>query len=259
MSASRPTHRRRGILTRMMRWLLDQAAERGEPVVDPARVRGRDLPALRVRAGARSRAPSTCDRSAIPVRRPAEPLGRVRLVDGDEAMRLIPPIFDRVRLDTPGAGQPDARRSGASSCWPTTRWRRTSASSSRPVLEVDGEPRGYAIYRVKSDWGDRGPKNVAHRHGGDRPRPGGRAGRSGNGWPASTSSRDVKAWRHPCRTRCSSQLADPRRLGLTVARRALAPAGRPAGGARGAVLRGPAVTTLEVTDAFRPVNAGRWR
>src|SRR4051812_44719783 len=27
-----PTHRRRGILTKMMRWLLDQAAERGEPV-----------------------------------------------------------------------------------------------------------------------------------------------------------------------------------------------------------------------------------
>ena len=27
-----PTHRRRGILTGMMRWLLDQAAERGEPV-----------------------------------------------------------------------------------------------------------------------------------------------------------------------------------------------------------------------------------
>ncbi len=27
-----PTHRRRGILTRIMRWLIDQAADRGEPL-----------------------------------------------------------------------------------------------------------------------------------------------------------------------------------------------------------------------------------
>ena len=31
------------------------------------------------------------------------------------------------------------------------------------VLEVDGEARGYAIYRVKSDWNERGPNNSCWR------------------------------------------------------------------------------------------------
>ena len=46
-----PTHRRRGILTKVMRWLLDQAAERGEPVSILHASEGADLPALRVRSG----------------------------------------------------------------------------------------------------------------------------------------------------------------------------------------------------------------
>ena len=36
--------------------------------------------------------------------------------------------------------------------------RGTARSSSR-CLEVDGAVRGYVIYRVKSDWDDRGPNN----------------------------------------------------------------------------------------------------
>ena len=44
-----PSHRRRGILRMMMRWLLDQARERSEPIASPVRVRERHLPAVRVR------------------------------------------------------------------------------------------------------------------------------------------------------------------------------------------------------------------
>ncbi len=36
--------------------------------------------------------------------------------------------------------------------------RRGNGTKFRAVLEVDGEPRGYAIYRIKADWDDRGPE-----------------------------------------------------------------------------------------------------
>ena len=39
-------------------------------------------------------------------------------------------------------------------------WRRNVGIKFTALLEVGGEPRGYAIYRVKSEWGDRGPKSV---------------------------------------------------------------------------------------------------
>ena len=46
-----PTHRRRGILRRMMRMQLDDVHARGEPARHPVGQRGEHLPALRLRAG----------------------------------------------------------------------------------------------------------------------------------------------------------------------------------------------------------------
>ncbi|HEY8818342.1 MAG TPA: GNAT family N-acetyltransferase, partial [Candidatus Limnocylindrales bacterium] len=46
-----PSHRRRGILRQMMRWLLDQSRERGELACSPVGVRECHLPAFRVRDG----------------------------------------------------------------------------------------------------------------------------------------------------------------------------------------------------------------
>ena len=90
-----PTHRRRGILTRMMRWLLDQAAERGEPLSILHASEGAIYPHFGFGLATLQGSFET-DRSAIRFARPAEPLGRIRLVEGDEAMRLVPPIFEAV-------------------------------------------------------------------------------------------------------------------------------------------------------------------
>ena len=70
---------------------------------DPVGVRGVDLPALRLRPGDpgrdRSTSIATGPRSASRCRtRP----GEVRLIERDEAARLLPPIYDVVRAATPG-------------------------------------------------------------------------------------------------------------------------------------------------------------
>src|SRR5919106_1277195 len=97
-----PTHRRRGILTRMMRAQIDDVHERGEPFAalwasEPT-IYGRfgyghashtyEIRLPRVRAGLRVGTPP--------------PDGAVRLVETDEALKTFPRIYDLVRVATPG-------------------------------------------------------------------------------------------------------------------------------------------------------------
>ncbi len=133
-----PTHRRRGILTRLMRWLLDQAAERGEPVVILHASEGPIYPRFGFGLATLQ---GTADIAKTDLRflQPTEPIGRVRLVDRDAALELIPPIFDAKRLSSPG----EVNRTLA-------RWRAGPLADGgfhgrfgakyRAVLEVDGVP-----------------------------------------------------------------------------------------------------------------------
>ncbi len=113
-----PTHRRRGILTALMRWILDQAAERGEPVSVLHASEGAIYPHFGYGMGT-LQGSIDADRSAFRFSRPAEPLGRVRLVDVDEGMRTIPAIYDQVRAGRPGEVRAHRTSGGCSSC-PTT-------------------------------------------------------------------------------------------------------------------------------------------
>ena len=154
-----PSHRRRGILRQMMRWLLDQARERGEPVA----ILWASESAIYQRFGyGIGTLQSTIDIERTRVRfvRPTEPLGRVRLVDRDEAMRLIPPVYEAIRARVPGSlDRSEAHwRDGLLDDQP---WmRQGNGPKFRAVLEVDGAVRGFALYRVKSEWDDRGPNNT---------------------------------------------------------------------------------------------------
>ena len=146
-----PTHRRRGILTQLMRAQLDDVHERGEPVAclwaSEETIYGRygygmaalcgDIEILRVYGG---------------FRRPPEHGGVFRLLSHEEALELIPPVWARVAAETPGMFarpqewwearalyDPESRRDGAGELM-------------RVVLERDGEALAYALYRVKMDF-----------------------------------------------------------------------------------------------------------
>jgi len=142
-----PTHRRRGVLTAMMRAQLDDVRERGETIsvlwASEDMIYGRYGYGMTSFAGALDLAR---DRAHFAL--PSEPVGRVRLVSLEDALGTFPAIYDRVAPETPGMfsrtrdwwevrrlSDPPERRDGG-------------GEHVRALLEMDGEPAGYAIYRI---------------------------------------------------------------------------------------------------------------
>jgi predicted acetyltransferase len=146
-----PTHRRRGILRELMARQLDDVAARGEALAiltaSEGGIYGRFgygkatlYNSLEVDK-ARSAFAVTVDDKG----------GRVRLVDADEAGKLLPPLFDAARQAWPGqvARTPgywkwmfrdvESHRDGASARWYV-------------VHETDGRLDGYSMYRFKHSW-----------------------------------------------------------------------------------------------------------
>jgi predicted acetyltransferase len=140
-----PTHRRRGALTQLMRQQLADAHERGEPLATlyateamiytrfgygPAALVGDiELPKEHARL------------------REDEPIGQARIIDTEEeALELLPGIYDRIQAETVGMftrspGWWKARRLARSSM-------RKGGEQVRVAIEIDGALEAYALYRL---------------------------------------------------------------------------------------------------------------
>jgi predicted acetyltransferase len=148
-----PTHRRRGVLRELMRAQLDDVHERGEPIAvlwaSDGRIYGRfgyglasicgDLGISRDHAGFAA---------------PVEWDGAPRLVDAAEAATLFPRVYEQVRPVTPGllSRRQDwwEKRTLADS-----EWRRDGGGElAYAVLERDGVPEAYALYRLNFSYTD---------------------------------------------------------------------------------------------------------
>ena len=156
MVGVQPTHRRRGILTRMMRAQFDELRERAEPL---AILWASEAPIYR-RYGyglASLQGAINIERERTAFRSDPEPAGRLRLVDIDEAARLLPSVYEGVRCSIPGmfTRTPEwwrhhrlrddpARRNGAGPLFVA-------------VLETGVEVVGYALYRLKPSWAEGSP------------------------------------------------------------------------------------------------------
>ncbi len=158
----RPDYRRRGILRQMMDWLLEDARKRGEPVA----VLTASEAAIYQRFGfgqASTASSFTLDTALAEFGEPVD-LGdgaQIRMVDTDEATELFATIYDRVRPGIPGALdriEPKWRLSLVADA----EWMRRGGQGIKymAVIEVDGEPRGYAIYRIEHNWGPTGPAST---------------------------------------------------------------------------------------------------
>ena len=146
-----PSHRRRGVMSAMMRQQIQDVHDRGEPLAilwaSEAAIYGRfgyglAAPALYLEAeGARFR-----------LRDDPGPAGAVRLVDRDEAARLFPAVYETVRRSTPGT------LTRTKSWWTESKladpdsWRRGAGPKFYAAVELDGAAVAYAIYRIKSEW-----------------------------------------------------------------------------------------------------------
>jgi predicted acetyltransferase len=146
-----PTHRRRGILTQMMRRQLDDLHERGEPLA----VLWASEAAIYGRFGYGITAPTVqmdADRAQFAFREDPGPRGTARLVDPAEAKPLCAQVYESVRMKIPGFVARSDEWWESYRLADPAKWRRGSGPKFIAVIEFDGEPVAYAIYRIKQDW-----------------------------------------------------------------------------------------------------------
>ncbi|MGH3001833.1 MAG: GNAT family N-acetyltransferase [Gaiellaceae bacterium] len=146
-----PTHRRRNVLRSMMQAQLEDCRTRGDAVAflwaSEGTIYGRFGYGLGARTGELSLAREHT-RFAVPF----EPSGTVRLVGLEEAGRTFPPLYERAFAQRPGMF------SRSRVWWEERRLaddperRRGSGPLHRALLELGGEPAGYALYRVRQEW-----------------------------------------------------------------------------------------------------------
>lgn len=252
-----PTHRRRGILRQMMTWLFDQARERAEPVA----ILWASEAAIYQRFGYGPATQQTffdAARDKIRFLRPIEPAGRMRIVDVDEAAKLFPPIYEALRPSLPGSLTRDEAR------W---RWelltdhewhRHGNGEKLLVLLEVDGEARGYAMYRQRSEWDTAGPKGVVTvvEVAGLDPA----AEQTLWQWLFSIDLiGTVRGWRGPAPHPLQLMITEPRRLAVTLNDGMWLRIIDLPTALQGRSYNGGGSIVFDVADEFCPSNAGRWQ
>ncbi|MEU6348727.1 GNAT family N-acetyltransferase [Streptomyces sp. NPDC047072] len=156
------THRRRGLLTRMMTRDLAEAKERGDVVATliaaEYRIYGRYGfgPATRTTTWE-----VDLPRTGLDPRGPDLGQGRIDLVDADVVRKIGPEVHDRVRRTTPGAVSRDDMwwqvNTGAVRYDP--KWTEPFWALYRAP---DGTPEGLVSYEIDDKWGDaKQPLNTA--------------------------------------------------------------------------------------------------
>ena len=156
-----PTHRRRGLLRRMISLHFDDARKRGEPVSIlwasessiygrfgyGMAVGGRDLTVARAHGRLRGDIPAAA--------------GVVRLHDVDDARPLIRSVHHAATIDAGIPGSIERREADWERYFSDPEHRRDGATRRHyAVYHRDGVPRGYASYRLKSVWGAGGPEGT---------------------------------------------------------------------------------------------------
>jgi predicted acetyltransferase len=144
-----PSHRRRGVLTTLMRDQLTDCRARGEAVAylwsSEATIYSRFGYGVAALAGDLNLA-----RERTAFAQPFEPRGTVRLVDVEEAARTFPPLYEQLFAQRPGlfSRSPEwwTGRRLVPSPW------EPKAAKRLALLELDGKAAGYAIYIVSQEW-----------------------------------------------------------------------------------------------------------
>jgi predicted acetyltransferase len=252
-----PTHRRRGVLTAMMRRQLDDLHAAGEPVAalwaSEEPIYGRFGYGRATLVGSFELAQ---DRSGYAL--PFEPEGTIRLVDTAEVPELCTPVWDAVWRRTPGM----FRRPAA---WWSDRVvrdppeRRDGAGPKRFVVyEAGGEVEGYAIYRHQVDFADGLPAGalVVVESMGRTPRATRELWRFllDVDWAVT-----IRAALLPPDHPLLHLLAEPRRLRLRLGDGIWLRLVEVGAALSGRAYAADDPLVLEVEDAFCPWNEGRWK
>lgn len=142
--ATIPTHRRRGVLGAVMRYLLDDAAARDEPVAILTASEATTYE--RFGFGVATQVFGIRLLLAPIAFRDERPPGRLRFVEVDELSKIAPELFDRVRRARVGVvSRPKV--------WWVGEWAPPEPGNRFDVVyEVDGRVDGYVVYRTSGMW-----------------------------------------------------------------------------------------------------------
>lgn len=148
-----PTHRRRGVLTEMMRFHLDEVASRGEPV---AALWASEAPIYgRFGYGSATTAVRLeFERNDVSFAREPLGTGSVRLLDPDEPIGLLPGLYERIRPQRPGFVTRSEGRWQADHLYDPADWRNGASSRRWVVYEEEGSALGFVSYRQHEKWTD---------------------------------------------------------------------------------------------------------
>lgn len=158
-----PTHRRRGLLRQMMRRQLDDIRQRGEPLAGLWASEGAIYQRFGYGHGTFTAA-FEIERLRAGFRTPLPPVGRMRLVDADEAAAAFPSVFGQVRQTRAGIFERSDAWWRSEFLYDPEHNRRGGSAVSLLLHETDGVATGYARYRLFPDWDERGPKGALEVH-----------------------------------------------------------------------------------------------
>jgi predicted acetyltransferase len=254
-----PSHRRRGLMSGMMRRMIDDCHGRGEPVAALWAAEG----AIYQRFGY-GLATVCCNLEAemrsVGFAREWPSEGFCRLLPVGQGRDLVATIYDAARATRAGflARTPD----WWTGILPLVEKDAKGGEARRLVVyETADGPEAYAVYKTKPEWNVRGPGGVLTVEEAIASTPRG----TREVWRYLLGVdlvRTLKTWRLPSDHPIFALAAEPRRLGTTMGdglwlRIVDLPAaleGRTYGGAGGASGR----VVLEIRDDYCPWNAGRW-
>lgn len=146
--AVQPTHRRRGVLSQMIPALHADARDRGEPAAILTASEG----AIYGRFGygiTTWRLGITAERGGARFVAPNADRGRMRLVERDEAEKVIPGVYERTRHRAGAVSRPDF-------WWPSVFWGLTHGPDKAFFVAVhedaSGDADGYVAYEISGEW-----------------------------------------------------------------------------------------------------------
>jgi predicted acetyltransferase len=145
-----PSHRRRGVLTQLMRRQLNDLHARGEPLA----ALWASEPVIYGRFGYGIAAPSAsmeAEHAGFAFRDDPGPIGTARLLTKDEARTHFPPIFERARLQRHGMLSRSEARWDARVNDPE-HWRDGASPKYYVLVELDEQGEAFAMYRIKEKW-----------------------------------------------------------------------------------------------------------
>ncbi len=255
-----PSHRRRGLMSRMMRLMIDDCHRRGEPLAALWAAEG----AIYQRFG--------FGLATLCMNLEAEPMavgfardwpreGSFRLVPAGEGLGSVTPVYEAVRAQRAGfmARNPD----WWTSVLPLVEKDAKGGEARRLVVYETAEgPEAYAIYKTKAEWNTRGPAGtlMVEEAIGSTPRG------TREIWRYLLEVdlvRTLKTWRLPFDHPLFMLAAEPRRLGTSVGDglwlRIVDAAAALEGRTYGRDGAGSGALTFDLRDDYCPWNAGRWR